>query len=269
MKQSAEREAVKRQVSEQVDLARTLLNSVEVILLGRYFKERLTGAYDVRANSRELEEARAIVTPYKTAARAQVKLSQSSVLSSSRATEPLDHALVANLTTVGKSSLAVDTNSVMSVLAEASRVIDTMSPADVEQLTFLIPDGDGGTSGGGGGDGGGGGPIEPLPPLPEPSPEPDVTTDMSFEQFPLEVQDASRAAFEQLNIDPIINEAISVAQSGGSVDIGQVNAAITGIVAGAAFGIGGPIGAALSALAFIVLPRMLAEIEKEIIDFDI
>jgi hypothetical protein len=269
MKREAEREAVKRQVAAQIDLSRTMLNGLEVILLGNYLKERLTGPYDIRSHGRELEETRAIAVPYKIAARAQVHLSQSSALSSLAATEPLDRALAANLSTLGKSALAVDTRSVSSVLAEASRVIDTVSLAEVEQLTILGPDEDGGGAprGEGGGDQGGGG--APPPPSREPSPGPEGALDMSFEQFPVEIQEASRAAFSGLPIGPIVDDAISVAQSGGGVDIGQVNAAITSMVAGAAATIGGPIGAALVALAFILLPRMLTEIEDELIGFDL
>lgn len=53
----------------------------------------------------------------------------------------------------------------------------------------------------------------------------------------------------------------------GDLDWDQINNVISGVIFGAALGVGGAAGGALAAVAFLVVPRMLAAIEEGIGDF--
>jgi hypothetical protein len=121
------------------------------------------------------------------------------------------------------------------------------------------------------------------------------TRDLAFEEYPRDVQQAAQTYFD-VNTSPLLNEqqrkivdqvngyvAAGGAAGGapkfegggfaggfindhGDLDIGKINDALTVIAVGASLGIGGVAGAALGALAYIMVPRMLAAIENEIGD---
>ena len=56
-------------------------------------------------------------------------------------------------------------------------------------------------------------------------------------------------------------------QSGGGFSIGDLANQITAFAVGAASAIGGPLGVGLAALAYILIPRMLAAFEDWVVGY--
>ncbi len=133
-------------------------------------------------------------------------------------------------------------------------------------------------------EGGGGGTSE-QPPEP-----------ISFDQYPLDVQVKAQSAYDlevapgataavnsgsagwtdlcvRMGIDPNIPPTEPLPQSvrdtlaqGANSIFNDLNNTITGIVAGVALSLGGPIGGGLAALAVFLIPRMLAEFEAQVVE---
>lgn len=122
-----------------------------------------------------------------------------------------------------------------------------------------------------------------------------IDSSLQFDQYPQNVQESAQSLFDS-NAQPQLNDqqqqisgqirsfvgaggisggaphAPGSGYAGGFIDdngdlnIGKVNEVLTGVVVGAALGVGGVVGAALGALALIVVPRVLAAFEDEIGD---
>ena len=136
--------------------------------------------------------------------------------------------------------------------------------ANFDDLQTLPPDG--------GDSGGGSGGIDPPPPPPPdpilPSPiEPAVVEPaIPFDQLPQEARDLAQAQWDA-HVGPeaqfLIDSAMATIQGGGGggISISDLSGQITAFAMGAAASIGGPAGIALAGLAWILIPRMLAQFE--------
>lgn len=123
-----------------------------------------------------------------------------------------------------------------------------------------------------------GGDIEPPPP-PPPPPEPEpgpsdgvIEPAIPFEQLPQELRDQAQAEWD-LRVGPeaqlAVDAAIATIQGGGGggISISDLSSQITALAVGAAASIGGPGGVALAGLAWILIPRMLAQFESWLVDY--
>lgn len=123
-----------------------------------------------------------------------------------------------------------------------------------------------------------GGDFEPPPPPPPPPTEPEppasgvIEPAIPFDQLPQELRDQAQAEWD-LRVGPEAQIAIDVAMAtiqgggGGGISISDLSGQITALAVGAAAAIGGPAGVALAGLAWILIPRMLAQFESWLVDY--
>lgn len=98
-----------------------------------------------------------------------------------------------------------------------------------------------------------------------------------WESYSPEDQEAARGYFEggtRVRLEQETGQIVEAVHRGrafrlpnGDLDWNQINDVISGVIFGAALGVGGAAGGALAAAAFLVVPRMLAAIEEGIGDF--
>ena len=166
----------------------------------------------------------------------------------------------------GDNSVDAATETVsMRGLGERLRTLADGPMAGVIIDEMLPPDG-GGNSGGGAPDDGGGGGGQSSP---EPVVEPPSAADafyMPVASFAAETLAAAGPHLPGVEAEAqrAIDAALAAIGTGQAPSVSDINATITGIVVGAAFALGGWVGAALAALAALLVPRMLAAFEEQV-----
>lgn len=163
----------------------------------------------------------------------------------------------------------VNTLSTSPLMLKSARILQTVTADDPGNSGG----GGGGVEVGGGGNGGdepgsGGGNSGDTS-----SSDPALDTGTPYQNYPPDVQQQTAKAWSMgikgrsAEAQGYIEKTVNQIQSGEDIDIDAVNATITGIVAGVAASAGGIVGAALAALALILIPRMLTAIEDAVGDY--
>lgn len=265
--------SLEKEFKEGIGIFKTIVTGFELILGGQYLIESLGQPADSHDPYRKQSTLKGAARAFALARRRHVLLTSNSGRELKTDVSHIDEVVMREFDRVRANNFSTGNKNLLSVgpVAElVERADQTQKQFDdlVQEMSdppdeMLPPDGSGGaqpnTDGGGGS--GGAGPNAPVPI----DPGGGGLEFSSFDQYPEDVQ-AQAIQHYDLEVEPqareFVRSTLSTIAGGGDVSLGNLNSTLAGMVAGVAAGIGGPIGAGLAALALILIPRMLAEVEE-------